>query len=228
MSSSSSSSRPSRAVHRSKNAQAAKAQKLDFSSKDCTFVGYGNMPNMNKHVSNQQQVRLQATWEVSAFFTQSSTIPVFGSRSFQLSDFTGSSGMQSAAAAFDQYRIDLIEVWLISRDPTGVNASNPGLITSSIDLDDVNTPTSIANLQQYASSITSSGAACHYHRWVPHAAMDLYTGSFNGFGNVASPWIDSGSQGVQHYGFKMASSAGSSSLVYDLVTRVTVSFRGLF
>lgn len=186
------------------------------------------MPNMSRHVSNQQQVRLQATTEALAFLTQSVSIPAYTSTVFKITDVTGSTGFTGALATFDQYRIDLLETWLVPRDPSGVNETNPGLLTSAIDLDDAATPISIANVQNYASSITSSGACGHYHRWIPHAADDLYNGAFTGFGNVTSPWIDSGSSTVQHFALKAAVTAGSNAAVFDLVTRFTVSFRGLY
>jgi len=198
---------------------------LLMNAADSTFVGYGAMPNMTRHVSNLQQVQLQEMNSNLAWLAGSSTVPTFASLVFAVSGLTG--GMANALTVFDQYRIDLIECWLVSRDPTGVNAANPGLLTSAVDLDDANVPSSLSLLQSYSSAITSSGAASHYHRFIPHVADDLYTGTFNGFGNDDHRWIDSSATGVQHYGLKAGVTA-NSAVSYDLIVRLTVSFRGLF
>jgi hypothetical protein len=210
---------------RPKNKKRSKALPLLMTAEDKVFVGYGDYPNMNRHVSNEQQVQLQALTEIQSFLAGSASVPTYASQAFTVGGLTG--GIANALGVFDQYRIDLIEVWLISRDPTGVNAGNPGLLTSVVDLDDNTTPSSLSTLQSYSSALTTSGAACHYHRWVPHVADDLYTGTFSGFGNMQDRWIDSASTGVQHYALKCGVTA-NTAISYDLVTRFTVSFRGLF
>lgn len=129
-------------------------------------------------------------------------------------------------AVFDQYRIDLIEFWLIPRRCDNTGITNPGLLISVVDIDDQNTAT-VAALTEFTNSVTSSGLNGHYRVWKPHCAVDLYNGSFGGFGNVASPWIDAASTTVQHYGIKLAITATDVVLVFDTRVRLHLTFRNI-
>jgi hypothetical protein len=197
---------------------------------DKTFIGYGSYPNMERHVPNEQKVTIQNMATLAAVLNTSTTLPTFGAQSFSLNTFGTGTGLafSNALTVFDQYKIDLIETWLVSRSPTDVNVSNSGVLTSAVDLDDAIVPTVYAAVQGYGSSLTASGGAGHYHRWRPHVALAAYSGVFTSFANEECPWIDSASPGVQCYGLKFASSVTSAIISYDLLVRMTVSFRSSF
>jgi hypothetical protein len=205
-----------------------KPKPLLWSSEDCSFIGYGSFPFMDRHVSNEQTVRLQGSLVITAFNTTSLTVNTYASASFSLGGFGATTGFTNALACFDQYKIDLIETWLVSRDPTAVNNSNPGLLATCVDLDDATVPTSFNVIQSYGSSLTTSGAAGHYHRWVPHIAVAAYGGAFTSYSNMGPQWIDSGSPAVQHYGLKLAALPTGSAIATDLIVRATVTFRAIF
>jgi hypothetical protein len=199
-----------------------------FTSEDCAFLAVGTYPNMQRHVSNLQSVQISGMNIFSSFLTPSTSAITYAATAFSITGF-GSTAIMGALSVFDQYRIDLIEVWMVSRDPTGVNNTNPGLVTSAVDLDDSNVPTSFPAVQSYGSSLTSSGTAGHFHRWRPHAALAAYSGAFTSYANEQSPWIDSGSPGVLHYGLKVASQpVAQATAVFDLIIRLTCTFRSSF
>jgi hypothetical protein len=199
-----------------------------MTAEDRIFNAVAAYPNQQRHVSNLQSVRVQGSSYFSSFLTPSSTTPAFASTFFSLSLFNATD-LAAALGVFDQYKIDLVETWLVSKDPNGSGQASVGLLASAVDLDDAALPTSFAAVQSYGSSLTSSGVAAHYHRWQPHAALAAYSGAFTSYANETSPWIDSGSPNVQHYGLKCATMPGlGGTIPYDLIVRLTVTFRGTF
>jgi hypothetical protein len=160
--------------------------------------------------------------------SSSSTVATFGAKSWTAADIFQ---FGSFNQVFDQYKIDLIEVWL---EPSG-SALVPGYngnvkIFSVIDYDDANVPTSVAQLQQYENCTSARCTDGHYHPFKPHIAVAVYNGAFTGFLNKPCDWIDVASSSVQHYGFKYGIdvSIGSGDVRLDMHTRITVSFRNVF
>jgi len=152
--------------------------------------------------------------------TTSAVAPVGYSASFTLSTFAQASEYLSL---FDQYRIDRMEVWL---EPiTTPSTSAFGIIASCIDFDDITVPTSLSQIEARQNSVVGSGAAAQYHCWKPRVALAAYSGTFTSFANVNAPWCDSGSSGVQHYGFKAVAGTTPSAIQYQLTFRGLVSFR---
>jgi len=140
---------------------------------------------------------------------------------FKLTDFAE---YQDYVGLFDQYRFDQLEVWI---EPIHSNASAQyGLLATAIDLDDAITPASMNSIEAHQQSLVGSGAAGQYHRWVPHIALAANGGGvFTSYANAASTWIDAGSPGVSHYGFKVGALLTPSPIAYQLTTRAKVSFR---
>lgn len=131
----------------------------------------------------------------------------------------------SFLTAFDQYRIDRIEVWL---EPQLANA-DPRVTAqwvSAVDMDDANVPGTFETVAHKPGAVIGSGTAGHYHCFTPHVADALYAGVFTSFGNRTSPWIDSASPAVQHYGIKIGLSPSPSAVGYTATARYTMSFRG--
>jgi hypothetical protein len=204
-----------------------------MSPHDAAFLPVGAFPNMQRHVSQLQSITMQAM-TTNTFSTTSTTVPTFTGLAFALSGFGSGTGfsLSNALTTFDQYRIRLLEIWIypltgMLQNQSG-SISGTGTFASAIDLDDASAPTTPGSVSSYASSIVSSGASGHYHRWQPHVAVALYSGVFSAFGNDPSPWIDSASSGVYHYGVKAAQSATSTVNTYEYTLRATVDFRSSF
>jgi len=125
-------------------------------------------------------------------------------------------------ALFDQYRIDEIECWL-QPYPNGVTT---GMAYTAIDYDNATavSPTAIQQLQNVEQGDCQVG---HYRRWKPHCALAAYGGAFTAFSNVASPWIDSVSSAVQHYGFLASADVTSQIVPFDMVVRIKFSVRNV-
>lgn len=169
--------------------------------------------------SLEQSIRV--TFEFSALlFQTSTTIPVFSSSYYTLSNFPD---YAKYTALFDQYRFDHIEVWLESRAAQGATAYDT--VASCVDLDDANVPTSFEQVTAKQGSLMGTGGAGRYHAWQPHMAVALFSGAFTSYGNEAASWIDSASPNVQHYGLKSAASPTGIAIYYVQVVRATVTFR---
>jgi len=156
----------------------------------------------------------------SSFLVSSTLGPVYASTPFTLNAFAQ---YTEFTALFDQYRIDRIEIWL---EPIGApSTSSFPCLTTCVDFDDATTPTSFASVEAHQNSLVANGAAGQYHSWQPRVALGAYAGTFTSFANISGPWIDSASPGVQHYGFKAATTASPTVTSYTLNIRALVSFR---
>jgi hypothetical protein len=158
-----------------------------------------------------------------SFLTTSTSTPTFGNITLAINVFDNSA---SLLACFDQYRITEIEVWIQPEVSEAVSSAS-GLLATVIDLDDGSALTSFAKANDYANCVTTSGKTGHYRHFTPHVADALYTSTFNGYGSVASPWINSSSSSVTHYGIKVACTNTSASYTYDAIIRARFEFRNV-
>lgn len=166
-------------------------------------------------------ITVQMRGYVSNFLLTSTTVPTFNSILFTLSSL---GGYVNYTALFDQYHIQTVEVWLEPATPSQTNVSYAEL-ASCVDLDDSNTPATIAAVADHPGALLAQGSSGRYHKWVPHIATASYSGAFTSFQNEKSTWIDSASPSVQHYGFKVAAAQTSVATAYNLCYRCRVSFR---
>lgn len=167
------------------------------------------------------QIEVVLTSDPGVVLTTGPVANTYLGLAFTLSSFAGNAQYTSL---FDQYRINKLEVWLEPVAPAG--STTFAQLISAVDFDDANTPTASAQVEAHQTSLTSSGAAGHYHQWTPHCANALYGGAlFNAYGNVPAPWIDSASPGVQHFGLKVAGYPTPVSVAYTLSVRAHCSFR---
>lgn len=165
-----------------------------------------------------QTIRLVDTYTVANFITTSTTVPVGASTFVALSSFPN---VTEYTNAFDQYRIDQIEVWL---ELVGNPSASLSTLVTAVDLDDANVPTGPTQIQDKQGALVGSGASMRYHRWAPHVAVSEFSGTFTSYGNVPATWIDTASPSVQHYGFK-AATAAQTVASYNLQVRAVISFR---
>jgi len=156
-----------------------------------------------------------------AFLTSSVTVPVFASISFTVNSLDQISHL---TALWDQYRITLIEAWLVPNNNTAIVGGN---VASVIDYDDANNLTTYAQALDYVNVVSANGDLAHYRCFKPHCAVAAYSGSFTSFLNVESPWIDAASPSVQHYGLKFATPTTTAAIVYDLTYRLHTEWRNI-
>jgi len=156
------------------------------------------------------------------------TVPAYYTPSFTLSlldpDYS------SLAAVFDQYKVEVIEIILTPRITESTsNVTQPGgYLYSCIDYDDQTSLGSIAAIQAYANVVATRMVVPHRRCWKPRMAVATYAGSFGGFGNVPSGWVDTASTSVQFYGVKFACDTGPTGAginTWDMQIRSRISFR---
>lgn len=166
-----------------------------------------------------------SSFSVKSWHTGSITVPTFNAVSIVLSQFNDSASFTSI---FDQYMISEAEVWIL---PEGNIASSPGLggrVMTVIDVDDDNNLSSMAQADDYTSSVLCETSQGFYRHFVPHVAIAAYSGAFTSFANAAHQWIDAASPAVKHYGVKLAMDPGFSvAQVYDLKVRAHIKFRSV-
>lgn len=185
------------------------------------------LPKANNFVPDNQVFRLTQSVEILNWVSSSATVPVFAQANFNVGQLDQ---ITSLAAIFDQYRIDQVEIWWIphtTSNPTQAAANGPGLAHSVIDYDDSNALTTIGQALDYTNCVAASGVAGHYRRFKPHVAVAAYQGTFAGYSNVTSPWLDLASTTIQHYGFKIALSPSTVTTSWDLLYRLHCSFRNV-
>jgi len=189
------------------------------------FTASNPLPAANRFISDNKPYRISQELNAGTIISTSTTIPTFGATSFSVNSLDQISQL---AAVFDQYRIDEIECWCIPNQ-LGLNAGGAGLLYSVVDYDDSSNLSTIGQAEDYTNCLCSPSNEGHYRRFVPHAAVAMYSGSFTSYGNVASPWIDTASTNVQHYGLKMACTAitGGTAETIALQVRYHLSFRNV-
>jgi len=180
--------------------------------------GIGFKPKLNAIYTFTRQI------SVVSWITSSNVGETNYASAPSLSSFNGYGDLTSL---FDQYRITLLEYWIIPRVNYAGTSDNPGRLYSVIDLDDAAT-VSIAQCEEYNSCLVSGALDGHYRAFQPHAAIAAYSGAFTSYANLASPWIDCASTGVLHYGLKAAISAtATNGQILDLVIRATIQVKNV-
>jgi len=158
--------------------------------------------------------------------TSSSVAPVFSAQNFTFNQFDQ---VTQLAAVFDQYRFVMIECEFIPGvNDNNVAATNMGLFATVIDYDDATVLSSFNTALDYTNCLVGSGYEAQRRTFIPHTAVAAYAGAFTSFSNVTSPWIDSGSPSVQHYGLKTAWTATTTTAqIMTLLPKVWVQFRNV-
>lgn len=152
----------------------------------------------------------------------SNTVPTFGSLSFTLSQLDQ---VSTFTALFDQYRINLIELWI--KPALGANNVFTDY-TSVIDFDDDSNLGSYSAALDYTNAVTTYLSEGHYRVFQPHIAVAAYSGAFTSFANEPAPWIDAASTGVKHYGLKLAAKVAIvNASPINVTARLHISFRNV-
>jgi len=168
-------------------------------------------------------IQTQAASGIS--LTSSTTVPTFTATNFTLSGLDQAASLQ---AVFDQYRIKMIEVSFHPRvSQESSTSANTGIFTTVVDVDDSTTLSSIGSANDFSTALTGRGFDSQVRTFVPHVAGAVYSGAFTSFSNLTSPWIDTLSPNVQHYGIKTAWSSTDSVYTFDASVRVWYQFRNV-
>jgi len=204
--------------------KATPSQKQRGAKGDGAVFTRATMPAMLfKPVGNGNAV-FKLTQEVlsSGAFVTSATLATFNAFAFSVSALDQISPL---VALFDQYRIDLIELWFSAEGSAAATAT--GNFATVIDYDDFNVLSTYAQALDYVNVVSTMMGVSHYRKFVPHIAMAAYSGAFTSFANVTSPWIDAASPSVQHFGVKVAATVTSAVVSYDLTYRLHTSWRNV-
>ncbi len=184
------------------------------------------MPQPMKVKPNTGVFRFTHVSEALGALATSTTVPVAYSLYFALSQF---SDVSTLTAIFDQYKIEMVEVWFMPRNSiVSGNTANTGVMHTVVDYDDANALGSVAAAATYANVQVGTGVQSHYRKFRPHVAVAAYSGTFTSFSNQDSQWIDAASPGVQHYGFKAISTVTDAIYTWDAVWRVHFAFRNVY
>jgi len=176
-----------------------------------------------RHIVNREQIiSANLRFELNQFLTTSTSVNTFYSTFFALSNFLG---FAEYSGLFDQYRFEMIEVWIEPVSTQSTVMANIGELFSAVDLDDAVLPTLLSTISDKQNSLVTNGMDGHYHRWRPHTALAAYSGTFTSFANSPSIWIDAGSPNVQHYGIKVGALPTSAQFSYNMQVRARLSFK---
>jgi hypothetical protein len=160
------------------------------------------------------------------------TYPAFnvGSGTVQFSYFPQFVSLQ---AIFDQYRIDEVEITFRPLVGSGGLLSSAPQLYTVVDYDDASTSGyTVQNLLDY-SNCTQSVYETVVRKFKPHVAVAAYsvgTTTLVGYQNQESPWLDTASINVPHYGVKYGLDGASSSSNLQSVAislRIRISFRNV-
>jgi hypothetical protein len=182
-----------------------------------TFNEVASRPVPRNGVSLEQMIIVEAV-RTATFLTTSTTVLVGVGVFDTVANYSLFAQM---VTAFDQYKFLQLEFWI---EPQTILSQSVAFSTG-VDLDDASTPSTMGQVQNKQGALTGLGFCGHYHKFVPHMAVAVYSGAFTSFSNATADWIDSSSTGVQHYGVKGYSSPTSVATVYTMTIRAVVAFR---
>jgi len=183
-----------------------------------------SIPHMSRYIPVYQEMKVCGTYELLAALATSASVETFNAFSFTLNGIHNAGDL---AAVFDQYRIDLVEFWLIPRFALNTSTNTLGLMTSVLDFDDASSLSTVATALDYDTSMTASGMTSHYRVFKPRVAVAAYGGAFTSYKNEAADWCDTASLGIQHYGVKIASTVTNAIYTWDAIVRLHATLRAV-
>jgi len=187
----------------------------------CWSAQSGSIPGMKAPQPEPNTYRIHQMLEGAPLLTTGVT-PQFGEIGVTLSTLTDASTLEGL---FDQYRIPLVEVWLIPSLETAADLTN--VYVSCIDYNDANALSSVASGMNFDTAVVSNLSQGQYRCFVPHIAIAAYAGAFTSFANETAPWIDTGSPSVVHYGLKVAAEATVNATVLRYMARIHFEFKNV-
>lgn len=161
--------------------------------------------------------------------TQTST-DLLGALNFTLSQLTNASHF---TAIYDQYKVEMLEFQLRpqANSTTLTTVSIVPRLVTVIDLDDSNTPGSIAELEEYANCMVSYNRPLT-RKFTPGILSAIWDGStMQPAGSDPPRWIDCASNAIPHFGLKIglesAAPTQTALQVWRIDVFVSISFRSV-
>jgi len=153
----------------------------------------------------------------------STTVTTNFAWSFLLSDLPN---YTEFTTLYDQYRIEKIELILISNTSESIPSSvNLGVMYKVTDYDDATTLSTNLDYLQYQNCKVLNPL---FHKksfpLKPRFAVAAYAGAFTSYANNAG-WLDVASPSVQHYGVKIGFSATTVVISYQVLAKFHLSFK---
>lgn len=205
------------------NSKSAKGKKNGKNELNIIFGNDQRIP-WSKTLADRSVIRIVATVEAATLFSSSITVPAFFGYYWQVNyadNFTNLAGV------FDEYHIAEIEAVVLPQVTEVTQAAlDVGTYVTAVDVDDAATPTTVAQVSSYPSSMFGTATTARYHRWKPHYAVATYSGSFTSYSS-ASGWVDCSSPNVQWYGLKGATPVVNTAQAFRIMSRMTILFRAL-
>jgi hypothetical protein len=182
------------------------------------------VPRARNFVESQVQ-RFTQNFSIQSFFTTSTSNPTFTQIT---AAFNQIDQYAALASIYDQYRIDAVEAWLVPQVSADVS-TRQGQLFTVLDFDDASALITILQAQDYDTCVTTPQSSGQYRHFKPHVALAAFAPSaFTSFSNVVSPWIDTSSPTVSHYGVKIAAStSNTTSQTFDLNLRLLISLKNV-
>lgn len=172
---------------------------------------------------------------VGALIRQGGSTDTYAAWAFCLADIPN---VASIGALFDQYRIDLIQFRLRSRNPSVfvANIASPNNATTTplvvVDRDDATAPTTLSELQQYDNcQIISAQDSIDIVLWPSITPSVFSGGAFSGYAvqDSGDVWLDLANTSIPHYGIKVGMPALVASTTqkfdWDVEAFYHVSFK---
>jgi hypothetical protein len=175
---------------------------------------------------DKESYKCYQTYDLLGIFQSTTSVPGVYSLAPALNAIYGTQ-LTAFQGVFDQYKIEEVEVWWEPQLQSTPLDETGGKLYSVIDYDDAANLTNVSQALSYSNCVVTPVTQGHYRRWKPRCAAAMYGGAFTQFGNVAAPWIDIASTGVQHYGCKLYTDLTSVTVVYDVRVRVRLAFRNI-
>jgi len=218
--------------HMPKKGKGKPASKAIARKEDMFYAGVDPPQLETRDMLSRKLYTIQSQCVTSVpVFSQTATAPNFAAYYFILSQLDNASAYTTL---YDQYRVDWIE-W-VCRPMYTSNALSPATnivpqIYSVIDYDDANVTSYSINIMRSYESCAIRELESFGRKIKPHVAIAAYSGAFTSFENVESPWIDSASPNVQHYGMKLGVDPGATGQTnlqsWNVSCRVQCSFRNV-
>jgi len=192
---------------------------------------YSTAQMVNTFASNSGITAGSAT--APPFVSAAPTTNSYFAIGFELNDLDQ---VASLTALYDQYRIDKVELKIMSAD-TSINVMNTAspngtvpFMLIAIDSDDNNAPTSLAYMRQYDQVETVTYGNSYFVTVKPSVTPANYASSaFDGYSVVRASWLDSASPAIVHYGVKGAinalTGASTSFCQWQIFAKYFLSFR---
>lgn len=153
--------------------------------------------------------------------TTSTTLATAVAYVFRLSDSTDSAGL---VGVFDKFRIAQVQISFIP-NAIGSNSTSQPPLSTSIDNDDANSPSSLSTLLESPTFSSTEVGKVHTRTLVPRAVNPVYNGAFSAYAQMPlEGWVDTTYSNTDWYGLKLYMGTTSVVQSYTVIARYLLQF----